>query len=135
MSKHLLISGFEITVEAWVGDTEDGTATRIALQPFKVRPRDLGKWVVGEWPQQYQALKEQVALIELQEVEAQLVAELKRAAAEAEEAEKQRAASSGRKKPAKVTKATKKAPAAKGDADEEAALRARTYQDGGQATT
>ena len=126
MSKHLLVSGFEITAEVWVGDTESGTASRIALQPFKVRPQDLAKWVMAEWPQQHQRLKEQVALIEIQEVEQALFAELKRA-----EEERQQAAAP----PAKAKRARKSAAAKNGEASEEAAVRARSYPAGGEPTT
>ena len=126
MSKHLLVSSFEITAEVWVGDTESGTASRIALQPFKVRPQDLAKWVMAEWPQQHQRLKEQVALIEIQEVEQALFAELRRA-----EEERQLAAAP----PAKAKRTRKSAAAKASEASEEAAVRSRTFQDGGQAAT
>ena len=129
----------------WVGDTEDGTAAPIALQPFLVRPHDLAMWATQVWPRELaqlraqlaageQAEAERLAVEELQATTASELADLRRlveevstprkAAKPAKKAPAKKAAVA--KRPAKKAGATKKA-TAKGD-PAEAALRARSYQ-------
>lgn len=85
---------------------------------------------MAEWPKQHQQLKEQVALIEIQDVERQLFEELRRA-----EDERQAEAAAAAAPPKKARRASKKAAASNGEADEEAAVRARSYPAGGAPTT
>lgn len=151
MSKHVLISSIEVTVKAWVGDTEDGSAAPIALQPFTVRPHDLALWATQIWPGELAKLKGQLAAGEQAEAERLAVEELQ--ATTAAELADLRQVVDELAKPRKAAKSTKKAPAkkvaaakapavkkaratkkAKGD-PEEAALRARSYQPPEASTT